>query len=361
MQEELPYKTWEYEEQTKIKHAVLSKYLDKWFTILGSNHKLNYIDGFCGIGAYQTENKTVHFGSPVLAIFNYENQHKHAGKRINFLFCDQKQSNLENVKSILKHKNCKSAPVYKCGDFDTVINELLDKAPKLAPTFILIDPFGYKGVKINTIKRIMERDKTEIVLNFMFTRINEFLSHKKLEAVFQELFGSCDWKSLTKLQGSKREKALISLYRNQLKQHGKIQYVYPYPIEFPKKKRTYYYLFHLTNYWKACSIMKSVFSEINYNRLVFQGNRTNQLSFMDISSYKEADLRDYLVSKYKQETISYLDLIKKEIDEVPYTETDIRKLLKKLENKELVVQRITSKTPRGLQENDLIIFKNLLK
>ena len=51
----LPFKTWEYKEQTKIKHLVFADYFDRWVKILGKYNPLNYIDGFGGIGAY-TEN-----------------------------------------------------------------------------------------------------------------------------------------------------------------------------------------------------------------------------------------------------------------------------------------------------------------
>lgn len=354
--EKLPFETVQYEEQTRIKHAVLASYLDKWFTILGRYNKLNYIDGFCGMGAYKDSKGAIHFGSPVLGILNYEKIHKPKGKRINFLFIDQDPDKLENVKRILKEKKCETVPHFREGNFDDVINEMLDRVAALAPTFVLIDPFGFKGVRIDTIKRIMERDKTEIVLNFMFTRINEFLGAPNVETILNDYFGPCDWKSLVELHGFDREKALMSLYRNQLKTYAKVSYVYPYPVEFPSARRTYYYLFHLTNYWKGCSIMKSVFAELNYNRLAYLGNRSDQLSFMDTPSFKESDLNGYLVGKYQRKRISYIDLIKAEIDEVPYTESEIKRTLKVMEGRELQVKRITSKTPRGLQEDDLLIF-----
>lgn len=355
---EQPFETWFYEEQTKIKHAVLSEYLDKWFTILGRFYKrLNYIDGFSGIGAYKDKKGDIHFGSPVLAILRYEEVHKPKGKRISFIFIDQSKDNLDNIKAVLKEKGCATTPHYIQGNFDDIINKVLDRVPKLDPTFILIDPFGFKGVKIDTIKRIMERDKTEIVLNFMFTRINEFLTAKNVEAALLDYFGPCNWKGIASLRGLDREKALISLYKNQLKSYANIQYVYPYPIEFPEKKRTYYYLFHLTNHWKGCTVFKSVFSKLNYNRLVYLGNRSPQLTLTDLPSFKEDDLKSYFVEKYKGKQIIYIELIKNEIDEVPYTESEIKNSLKRMEqNDELSVKRITSKTKRGLQEDDIIVF-----
>ena len=351
------YYAWEYEEQTKMKHKVLIGYLDKYFSILGKNNKLNYIDGFCGAGLYIDQSKQIHPGSPILAILDYEQIHKPKGTNIKFLFIDTNEKNLDNIKKYLEDKKVKTIPDYIVGDFDQIINKILDNIPNLAPTFILIDPFGCKGVKIETIKKIMQRDKTEIVLNFMFTRINEFLSAPNFKSVMKDYFGDCDLDLVAKLKGFEREKAIISLYRNQLKNYCGIKYVYPFPLEFPNQKRTYYYLFHLTNHYLGCSIMKSVFAALNYNRLVYSGNRSLQSSLFEYSAIKNDEIEDFLTKKFNNRSLSYIDLIKSEIDEIPYTESELKKCLKIMEkNKLLLVKRVTSKTARGLQEDDLLFF-----
>lgn len=351
----LPFKTWEYQEQTKIKHLVLSGYLDKWFTIVGRYHALTYIDGFSGVGAYKDGAGKIHFGSPVLAIENYETVHKLRGKIINFVFIDEDKEKLANIKNILDNRGYKTLPRFEHGDFDSIINNFLDKT-NLSPAFILIDPFGFKDVKIETIKRLMSHQKTEVLLNFMFTRINEFLSYKNVEEIFNAYFGPCDWQRLTSLAGFEREKALMSLYRNQLKTYAEVRYVYPYPIEFPNRNRTYYYLFHLTNHRLGCSIMKSVFAELNFNRLVYLGNRSNQLSFSDLNSIKEDDIKGYLVDKYKRSKLTYNQLVQNEIDEIPYTEKEIKRAIKSMEDDNVSIKRVTSKTTRGLQGIDVINF-----
>jgi three-Cys-motif partner protein len=355
------FETWEYEEQTKMKHSVVSKYLDLYFTIVGKWNNLNYVDGFSGIGAYTDENRDIHYGSPVRAVLNFEQNHKPKRRSIAFMFIDRDPSNLRNIQQILASLKCETKPLYIEGDFDSVINTVLDKLGNLSPTFMLIDPFGFKGVRIDTVRRIMEQDKTEIVLNFMFTRINEFLSDPKLTAVFDDYFGKCPWQELNKLHGFEREKSLVSLYRNQLKECANVRYVYPYPIEFPGRKRTFYYLFHLTNSSLGCAIMKSVFAELNYNRLAYLGNRSNQMSLSDLSSYKEKDIKKYLVDRYCSKLISFQDLIDEVIDEIPYTEGEIRKTLQKMEGTNIRITRITSKTRKGLRGNDRIMFNELCK
>ena len=58
--------------------------------------------------------------------------------------------------------------------------------------------------------------KSEIFLNFMFTRINEFLSAEKIEKTLDKLFGCSDWRVI-KEQSNSREQDIVTLYRRQLK------------------------------------------------------------------------------------------------------------------------------------------------
>ncbi|HZM08585.1 MAG TPA: three-Cys-motif partner protein TcmP [Candidatus Limnocylindrales bacterium] len=53
---------------SRIKHAILEKYLPPWAIILGSaNRRLNYFDCFAGPGRYEFDGEAVD-GSPVIAV-----------------------------------------------------------------------------------------------------------------------------------------------------------------------------------------------------------------------------------------------------------------------------------------------------
>jgi three-Cys-motif partner protein len=43
---------WNYKEHTRVKHEILSKYLDGWSKILGKSHNLNIFDCFAGRGKF---------------------------------------------------------------------------------------------------------------------------------------------------------------------------------------------------------------------------------------------------------------------------------------------------------------------
>ncbi|HEY3373687.1 MAG TPA: three-Cys-motif partner protein TcmP [Candidatus Aquicultor sp.] len=359
---ELPFKTWPYEDQTKMKHMVFEDYIDKWMKIVGQKNKLNYVDGFGGIGAYQDVNDNLFFGSPVLAAEVAQRATNRLQRKVNIIIIDSDAGNLENIKKIFDHRRISIEPILINDDFDGAINKILDNINNLAPTFVFVDPFGFT-LKMKTIERIMRIDKSEILLNFMFTRVNQFLGAPKVEKIFNELFGSTDWQQLKELKGLQRERAIIELYRQQLKKFSK--FVYYYRFEFPSAKRTYYYLFHLTNYFKGCVIMKSSFAKFNLGQVEYRGNRfdSNQLTLFNESENRTERAASYMRSEYAGQQKSFQRIVEELIDETEFLESDLRAAVKELEKTDLVkISRIPEKTPKGrartgIDYNDIIKFQ----
>lgn len=330
MSPRLPFKTWKYEEQTRIKHLVFADYFDKWVKILGKRNPLNYIDGFGGIGAY-TENGGIRWGSPILAakiIIDNNVNLKRDPEKIQIVIIDEKKGSLENIKKIIRYLNLNIEPIYINENFDKAINDILDKTPNLAPTFFLIDPFGFK-IKTSTSKRIMGIPKSEILLNFMWNGINRNLENPQADKVLEDLFGCDTWKKYIDLPKMQKEKILIDLYRKQLKKFCK--FVCYYRLSFPEMSRTYYYLFHLTNHIKGCSIMKSCFAKYNLGRIEYRGKAQYQKTLFEETEVKIAEIKKILLSQCKDIEREYVDILENLIDETPYLESEIYSAVKELE------------------------------
>lgn len=345
---------WNYEKQTKIKHFVFKAYFNMWVKILGKQNILNFFDCYGGCGSYIDEKEQVYYGSPILAAETIEKNAEKLNRKVNLVIIEQDEENIENLKKIFEYKKIKTEPVIIRGDFDNAINRILDNAKNnLNPTFFFIDPFGFT-IKYKTIKRIMAIPKSEIFLNFMFTQVNRFLIDN-IEQVLNELFGCEDWKKSRNLTGKQREYGLVELFRAQLKKIAR--FVFYYRMSFPHKERTYYYLFHLTNHYKGCLIMKSCFAKFNYGKVEYRGPKHGQKTLFDLQEIKIDEMQNYFSGKYFKCEKIYNEIILENIDEVPYLEGEIKKALKtmELENK-ICVKRIDSKTNRGLQGNDLITF-----
>ncbi|MFQ5715212.1 MAG: three-Cys-motif partner protein TcmP [Candidatus Scalinduaceae bacterium] len=357
--QKLPFKTSDYEDQTKTKHKVFKDYIDRWIKIVGKYNRLNYIDGFGGIGAYIDSRGKIHYGSPILAAKAIDENTSKLRRTVNLLVIDEDNNNLENIRKIFEHEKIAIKPTLIHGDFDKTINDILDNVKNLAPTFLFVDPFGFK-IKMQTIERVMKIDKTEILLNFMFTRVNQFLSDPKKTNIYNDLFGNIYWQNCTKLHGEEREKCIIEGYRKWLKQFTR--HVYYFRLEYPDKRRTYYYLFHLTNHFLGCSIIKSSFAKFNYGRVEYRGRRGSQLELFNNKDIIIKNVTNYLREVYKGQQKSFQEIIEEQIDETEFLESHMREAVKKMESNEVIINRIPPTTTLGkkrvgLEYKDIIIFR----
>ncbi len=358
MKRELPFKTWEYEEQTKIKHLVFADYFDKWVKIVGSAQPLNYFDCFGGKGAYK-EGEKIYFGSPILAAEIIKNNETNLKREVSFIIIDKDNDNLANIKELLKYKKLGSKPQFINTDFDMAINKVLDEHPNLAPTFFFVDPFGFK-IKISTLKRMLDIPKSEILLTFMYNGIVRNLGVKDADRILIDLFGTVGWKQLKDLESREKEKRIVELFRSELKKFCK--FVYPYRLCFPEMNRTYYYLFHLTNYYLGCEVMKGSFAKYNRGRIEYRGKTKNQMTFFDYDHIKIDEIKRHLLSTYKESTKSFIEIIEEQIDETPYLVKHIREAIRDLEKEGKVNILREMKTTKlgkirtGIDKSDKIKF-----
>lgn len=344
---------WEIEEQTIIKHLVLEDYIDIWIKMVAKYNEAAIFDCYGGIGAYLGKNKERYFGSPILICKKIkENKEKH-GRVINFYIIEKIQENAENLLKILKRENLDSYCQVINDDFNSVAEELINNKTTKGNLFF-IDPFGYK-IDFKIIRDIMHLPRTEIILNFMFNSINRWLSVPSVSETLDNMFNCSEWRKFRKLKGPEREEAITNLYTSQCKEIS--SYVYPFKLRFYDKKRTYYYLYHLTNYSKGLSIMKSSFAKFNEGKVEYLGKPEDQLTIFDLEPDSNEEVYDYIYDIYKDESLSYNSLIAQIIDSTPYRECEVKTVLKQMEcEKFITVQRKTS-IKDGIQGDDLITFK----
>jgi len=237
------------------------------------------------------------------------------------------------------------------------LDELEGKGSTLAPTFFFVDPFGY-SIKMDTIKRIMNVPKSEVLINFMFNFINRSINIPSEADRLNMLFGTSKWEEIRPKTGADREDSIINLYKKQTKMFS--NYSYAYKLKFPDQNRTYYYLVHLTNHFKGCNIMKSAFAKHNSGRLEYSGNKGKDLSFFDLPEYKEDLITNFFRNpSWKNKSLSFDEIIAIIIDDTPFIEKDIRTALKTMiKNGEIIRIPVTSKpNGTGLSKADTIEFK----
>jgi spore photoproduct lyase len=367
MKDSAPEK-WEYKEHTKVKHILLEKYLAAWILILGKyNQKICYFDGFAGRGEYT--DKTL--GSPLIALKTADRLSGYFGKMICY-FIERDKGNFSNLEEILEREkpNIKNWQKVEAeienDEFANVIERIFQNMREghiLIPSFFFVDPFGFSGIPFRIITRILSNPKTEVFFTFMVRDIARFIELPELEETFNSLFGTNKWRGIINTS-QKPEVALINLYREQLHEVAKVKYSWAFRVDTSAKVQTLYYLIHATNNFKGHSIMKGImFNQSAQGNFAYLGPQDitarSQMKLFDINSIEE--LKKHLLERFRGKIITY-NGIQEEIcipwySEPPYINSHYNKALKELENEgKINVNRITSRTSRGLRGNDQIIF-----
>ena len=251
---------WEMQEPTFGKHLVLKHYLDGWFPILGRwNGRLLFIDGFAGPGEYAGGEP----GSPLIAL-DCVKRHKELGRlsgvEVVLLCIESESDRAKHLESRLKGEQLPDDTHCEVleGTFDDNMSSLLDYVDKqkadLAPAFVMIDPFGVKGSPMSLIERILQNDKSECMISFMYEPIRRFHEQTEFEPHLNELFGTEDWqKCLDMADENKRNLYLHGLFKRQLKKHGAEQVVF---FELWNRNRHIYTIYFASSSPKGCNLMK---------------------------------------------------------------------------------------------------------
>jgi three-Cys-motif partner protein len=239
---------WQIEPHTAAKHKILRKYLDAWFPILGTYHKrIVYVDGFSGPGRYTGGEP----GSPIIALESARTHSANLTAELVFLFIEERQDRAEYLESEIAKLKCPThfKTRVERGSFAnklaTILDDLDATGGQIAPTFALIDPFGFSGIPYALIQRLLSRQRCEVFITFMVDSMNRWLEHpdENIRAHFIQTFGTKEAISLAEGTGD-RPSALKDLYQRQLK---KIAVFVRYFELRNRDDRVVYYLFFASN------------------------------------------------------------------------------------------------------------------
>lgn len=354
-------KKWEYKVHTKVKHEILSKYLESWVNVLGKGwKKVCYFDCFAGRGKYEDGTE----GSPIIAlktISNLKQNRKHI-KDVVCTFIEKDRSNYDNLCEVVNEELSRNPNEYSSinvmppinDEFVNVAYEITSGPNKIAPSFFFIDPFGFSGIPFETIKAILSISKTEVFINFMIRDVNRFLSSSKHQLSIEDLFGLDDVMSEINSNYSNLDTktALLKLYRKQLHENAGVKFTYPFEVKEDERLQTTYYLIHATNHLRGHEIMKNImYNAGTKGRFGYLGPAEGQMAleiFADLSAFK-----NYLIKIFDNQTLSFRDLRIKTVNETSYLKKDYQDALKELENESKIF--ISGKGRNGAIKDESIV------
>lgn len=298
-------------------------YLDAWLPILTSwNKRVLYIDGFAGPGKY----KGGEDGSPIIAIKAVKEHKTKIESEIVMLFIEKESDRCSYLENKIKSMDIPKNISYQCickefaAALEEIFNFLDEQKKRIAPAFVFIDPFGFAGIPMKIIKRIMENKRCEVLITFMYEDINRFVKNKKIWNCLNETFGTEEWKKVIDIKSTKeREQLLYSIYENQLKKIAKIKFIRAFKMINKLNKLDYLLIFGTNNItglkamkstmWRVDKTGSFQFSDYTFNPA--------QESLFDLSPNYNI-LRELIIKKYKDQTVLVRDLEYFVITETPF-------------------------------------------
>ncbi len=284
---------WDIEPHTVKKHEILRRYLDAWLAIMGQRRtSVKYLDGFAGPGIYSKGEP----GSPVIAI---DRALGHTlGSRIkaslHFEFIEVDHDRVVNLEKVLKAKfpdgrlrpRRISYHVFE-KRFAERLREILDAIEgagrTIAPTFAFIDPFGFSGIPMDLITRLLRHNGCEVLITFMEGFINRFADPSLVHHI-DELYGGKSWRSGQSIEGpAARKRFWLQEYQKQLHDVGGAELVRSFEM-VNKFNQTEYFLVFGTNHWRGMEVMKEAMWKVD---------PTGQYQFSDLTDPNQSLLLDY--------------------------------------------------------------------
>ena len=276
--------TWCLEQHTRGKHEVLKHYMEAWLPILTSwSGRVLFIDAFAGPGEYTGGEP----GSPVIAL-NALIDHRARGRmrsEVKYLFIEKDEDRSVHLKQVLSSldellpANCNYTVIKST--FDETLTEVLDhidqQNTRLAPAFVMIDPFGVSETPMRVIERILENSRSEVYVSFMYRDISRFREHPNFERHLDDLFGCPEWRQGINLSdGNERKEFFYSLYGRQLKSSG-AKYVLRF--ELYEGAQLVYAIFFGTKSLEGCNKMKqAIWKVAPFGDFKFRGSQVGQLT-----------------------------------------------------------------------------------
>lgn len=307
--------------QTRVKHEILSRYLDTWGGIIVSGLRnahprvrhFVYVDCFSFVGRYsgekedeiqKRESKEV-FGSPIIGINALDKLLVHSKKmgiaiQVNAILVEKKKTYFNGLKETLQLAGYQNR-VEETKDFHSLrngqialvnadaiqtVDELLAYTTQPDTwAFYLIDPYGPSGIPYDFVKKIVSKDKHDVMINFIYEDLlrktgmclkeNPTSSEKQLIEYWTKAFGGEWWKELARqtllAEADNRylrealgeygeglvinseqlvevkEQKFVSAYRDVLHSMDKSLVIKLVNLRFGDKERTMFYLFLTTH------------------------------------------------------------------------------------------------------------------
>ena len=338
----------EQSEQSAVKAHIVSSYFAAWSRIISKwETPMLYFDLFCGPGKYGNDK----LAAPLLIIQKTLQDPKIQSK-MNFVFNDKDSTNISMLKQSIEQMD----KDLKLRDKIQFYNETVEKdfylrinIPHNIPMLSFVDPFGYKGLTINLIEKLISNKGSDCIFFFNYNRINMALSNTKFDEHLKNIFGSkrlYELKAcLNDFEPKQREPIVLNALIEALREN-KTCYVLPFKFYSTEMLRTSHFIIFVTKHPLACKIMK----EIMYSNSAKDSDGVATFSYKDSrnfgNGFEQLSLFDRPIQSLMDDIVRRYEGRKASVEEIcNYVEYDfsnffvsknVKEVLKRLEKNEII-------------------------
>lgn len=322
-------------DSSRIKACIVSEYFPQYCRIIRAKHEpemFRYIDLFSGPGIYEDGNVS----TPIMLARNIA-QDDTLKNKVQFIFndlnyCDELKANFEaefpqgtfpKGVHFLDKEVGKCENIYRAIERNTMKKDYIGRLKNEKPTLLFFDPFGYKGMRTDSLAKFLQNWGNEIFLFINTKRINPALENDYFEDLMRLWFPS-SYDTLKVLVREKKtvperlEYILTSLHEefSSLIGRGKI-YCCAFRFQEENCHTTSHYVLHITKGDRGYDLCKRVYNKYANEDLVLNGSNTYtfdpkkclyDITLFDDSHEAVEALKEQLCREYKGKTLCAQDL-----------------------------------------------------
>ena len=301
-------------EQSAVKAHIVSSYFSAWSRVIQKwDGYMAYIDLFCGPGKYQNNN----LSAPLL-IIRSTLADPILCKKMFFIFNDKDPNNIIKLKEAISEIDVNSTLNQRIQFYSETVEQNFSKRviiPHRIPVLSFVDPFGYKGLTMDLINRLISNSGSDCIFFFNYNRINMALSsNTKFDEHLQSLFAKARTEKLKQELKNRPPKQREPIVLNELidaLRENKSNYVLPFKFYSANKLRTSHFIIFVTKHPIACKIMKQIMYANSAKDMdgvatfSFQDSRNLDASFDQLTIFDRPiqSLKEEILKKYSGQKV----------------------------------------------------------
>jgi len=342
-------------DQSAIKAEIVSRYFFVWAKVIISaqkrfhhEHKVAYIDLFAGPGRYRDGA----LSTPVM-ILQQAIAEPDFCDRLVAVFNDKDAKNTSSLKATIDSlhgiERLKHQPHVYTGEVGEEVVASFERQ-KLIPTFLFVDPFGYKGLSLRLVNSVLKDWGCDCVFFFNYNRISMGLGNAAVEEHMDALFGKERADRLRRqfkmemLMPHEREAFIVDEMKRALEEMGG-KYVLPFRFRNAEGTRTTHHLFFVSKSFRGYEIMREIMfahshKEQGVARFEYNPADARQPSLLELLRPLE-DLEEMLLSSFAGQSVGLKELFENHSVGKPYVLKNYREVLCRMEQEGKLVMEPT--------------------